>query len=102
MSESNQYLLVDPSTKLPPIIHSHSHPHELKHALPPPKESKTHPTKSSGKENASLFFVGTATTILEWEGMRMMTDPNFLHAGMKGTKRLYTKNSSLEGGWLAK
>lgn len=36
---------------------------------------------TTGKENASLFFIGTATTILEWEGMRMMTDPNFLHAG---------------------
>ncbi|KAL5344208.1 hypothetical protein ACLOAV_010826 [Pseudogymnoascus australis] len=27
------------------------------------------------------MFVGNATTILEWEGIRLMTDPNFLHAG---------------------
>ena len=31
--------------------------------------------------NASLLFIGTATTILEWEGIRLMTDPNFLHKG---------------------
>ncbi|KFY69066.1 hypothetical protein V496_00560 [Pseudogymnoascus sp. VKM F-4515 (FW-2607)] len=31
--------------------------------------------------NASLKFIGTATTILEWEGIRLMTDPNFLHKG---------------------
>lgn len=39
-----------------------------------------HPTRA-GSENASIYFVGTATTILEWEGIRIMTDPNFLHAG---------------------
>eukprot|EP00026_Physarum_polycephalum_P010098 Phypoly_transcript_10249.p1 GENE.Phypoly_transcript_10249~~Phypoly_transcript_10249.p1 ORF type:complete len:357 (-),score=62.97 Phypoly_transcript_10249:42-1112(-) len=92
---NDHYLLVDPSTKLPPIIHTHSHTHEHghihthahghehehNHALPPPKSIQTAPNKATGKENASLFFVGTATTILEWEGMRMMTDPNFLHAG---------------------
>ncbi len=27
------------------------------------------------------MFIGTATTILEWEGIRLMTDPNFLHKG---------------------
>lgn len=48
--------------------------------LPPAKETKLHPT-AAGNENASLFFVGTATTILEWAGVRLMTDPNFLHAG---------------------
>jgi hypothetical protein len=93
MSINDHYLLVDPSTKLPPIIHTHSHEHEHghghehehthKHSLPPPKSTQTTPNKTTGKENASLFFVGTATTILEWEGMRMMTDPNFLHAGIE-------------------
>jgi L-ascorbate metabolism protein UlaG (beta-lactamase superfamily) len=34
-----------------------------------------------GAENASLMFVGNATTILEWDGIRLLTDPNFLHAG---------------------
>jgi L-ascorbate metabolism protein UlaG (beta-lactamase superfamily) len=49
--------------------------------LPAAKASKEHPTKGSSNTNASLFFVGTATTILEWEGLRLMTDPNFLHKG---------------------
>jgi hypothetical protein len=31
--------------------------------LPPPKEVKLHPS-GVGNENASLFFVGTATTIM--------------------------------------
>jgi len=56
----------------------------LKEQLPNAKSSQTHPQRSSGisdESNASLFFVGTATTILEWEGLRLMTDPNFLHAG---------------------
>ncbi|KAB8071121.1 beta-lactamase-like protein [Aspergillus leporis] len=43
-------------------------------------DSKKHPTQG-GEENASLYFVGTATTIIEWDGLRIMTDPNFLHAG---------------------
>ncbi|PLN76235.1 beta-lactamase-like protein [Aspergillus taichungensis] len=48
--------------------------------LPSPQGVVTHPSKPGG-ENASLFFVGTATTIIEWAGIRIMTDPNFLHAG---------------------
>ncbi|KAK1995093.1 Metallo-hydrolase/oxidoreductase [Colletotrichum falcatum] len=36
---------------------------------------------SAGDEDASISFVGTATTILEWQGIRILTDPNFLHAG---------------------
>ncbi|KAF5584237.1 metallo-hydrolase oxidoreductase [Fusarium pseudoanthophilum] len=47
----------------------------------PPKAIKTHPGGSEGDENASVYFIGTATTILEWEGFRLLTDPNFLHAG---------------------
>lgn len=49
-------------------------------ALPDARETKVHPSDAGG-ENARLLFVGTATTILEWEGVRLMTDPNFLHAG---------------------
>ncbi|KAI0358908.1 Metallo-hydrolase/oxidoreductase [Trametes cingulata] len=48
--------------------------------VPPPKALKVHPTNPGG-ENATLTFVGTATTLLEWRGLRIMTDPNFLHAG---------------------
>lgn len=75
-----KHLTLDPSNPKPPTRDhpdGHSHPS----SLPAAKETKVHPTSSSGDENASIFFVGTATTILEWAGLRIMTDPNFLHAG---------------------
>src|ERR1700722_9647930 len=83
-------LVLDPSKSLSPIrslpsshTHSHSlpHSHEPAPSLPQAKTTKQHPSAPSGTANASIFFVGTATTILEWEGVRLMTDPNFLHAG---------------------
>lgn len=54
---------------------------DLPEKLPAASTSHDHPTKKNITSNASLFFVGTATTILEWEGLRLLTDPNFLHAG---------------------
>jgi len=54
---------------------------EMPGSLPAATTSHKHPTLQDISTNASLFFVGTATTILEWEGLRLMTDPNFLHAG---------------------
>lgn len=50
-------------------------------ALPLAKQTQVHPKKSTDSKNASIFFVGTATTILEWSEIRIMTDPNFLHDG---------------------
>ncbi|KAK1238517.1 hypothetical protein MKX07_006663 [Trichoderma sp. CBMAI-0711] len=48
----------------------------------PIKDVHTHPRSSSaGKEDASVYFIGNATTVLEWSGFRILTDPNFLHAG---------------------
>lgn len=32
-------------------------------------------------EHGSIFFVGTATTLIEYGGFHLITDPNFLHAG---------------------
>lgn len=32
-------------------------------------------------EKGSVFFVGTATVIIEYAGFSILTDPNFLHAG---------------------
>ncbi|ELY68719.1 MBL fold metallo-hydrolase [Natrinema versiforme] len=32
-------------------------------------------------EHGSIFFVGTATVILEYAGFTILTDPNFLHSG---------------------
>lgn len=40
--------------------HSHEHPPER---LPAAKEMKVHPTRSGG-EDAGIYFVGTATTIM--------------------------------------
>ncbi|KAF2142252.1 uncharacterized protein K452DRAFT_271115 [Aplosporella prunicola CBS 121167] len=63
-----------------PATRDHDRVHAPPESLPPASATKLHPTNAGG-ENARLFFVGTATTILEWEGIRLMTDPNFLHAG---------------------
>jgi hypothetical protein len=71
------HLILDPKTNEPPTRDHQAHPSKL----PAAKSVKTHPTKPQSSENASIYFVGTATTILEWEGIRLMTDPNFLHAG---------------------
>ncbi|RIL06288.1 MAG: MBL fold metallo-hydrolase [Proteobacteria bacterium] len=32
-------------------------------------------------EHGSVFFVGTATTVIRYGGFTLLTDPNFLHAG---------------------
>jgi L-ascorbate metabolism protein UlaG (beta-lactamase superfamily) len=32
-------------------------------------------------ERGSIFFIGTATTIIRYGGFTILTDPNFLHAG---------------------
>jgi hypothetical protein len=77
-------LLLDPTltpgptreTDLPIIRH-----------LPKAAATKLHPSNALGV-NATLMFIGTATTILEWEGIRLMTDPNFLHKGDKVQKGL--------------
>jgi L-ascorbate metabolism protein UlaG (beta-lactamase superfamily) len=53
------------------------------------KKTHTHPSHSASgsdlsldrTEDASVLFIGNATTILEWQGLRILTDPNFLHKG---------------------
>ena len=71
------HLTLDPSRAQPPTRDGT----DVATSLPDAKQRMVHPRDSHGTENASLYFVGTATTILEWEGIRIMTDPNFLHAG---------------------
>lgn len=73
---STKNFTLNPTISKPPTRNHANFPD----SMPPAKEAKLHPT-GAGNENASLFFVGTATTILEWAGIRLMTDPNFLHAG---------------------
>ena len=77
------YIRLDPTKSQAPTRDNADTPsnQSVPSALPDAKQTQVHPAGSSGKENASLYFVGTATTILEWEGVRIMTDPNFLHAG---------------------
>lgn len=71
-----QHLTLDPSHPLPP---TRTQPETaISTSLPDAKETKIHPT-ISGAENASLGFVGTATTMLSWAGIRLRTDPNFLY-----------------------
>jgi L-ascorbate metabolism protein UlaG (beta-lactamase superfamily) len=71
-------LSIKPSTSGPPTKNHTSIPA----SLPDAKETKLHPSNApDDSTNASLFFVGTATTIIEWAGLRILTDPNFLHAG---------------------
>ncbi|KAF3034683.1 hypothetical protein E8E12_004200 [Didymella heteroderae] len=73
-----KHLRLTPGSGVKPLRDQHSVPT----ALPDAKETKLHPANApDASTNASLFFVGTATTILEWEGLRILTDPNFLHAG---------------------
>jgi hypothetical protein len=73
---STKHFTINPSVSKPPTRDSTA----LPSSLPPAKETKVHPT-DAGNENARIFFVGTATTILDWSGISIMTDPNFLHAG---------------------
>lgn len=72
-----KHLAIDPSKSGPPTKDIVAVPAER----PAAQETKVHPTNAHGGENASIFFIGTATTIFEWEGIRILTDPNFLHAG---------------------
>ncbi len=72
------HIILEHGKELPPTRTGGDYPN----TLPSAKETKFDPA-GSGREagNAALRFIGTATTILEWEGVRLMTDPNFLHAG---------------------
>jgi L-ascorbate metabolism protein UlaG (beta-lactamase superfamily) len=91
---ANSTLTIDPTQKQAPTRDLPAST-AVKERLPLAKETKTKPGATSADNDASLFFVGTATTILEWEGLRLMTDPNFLHAGghvhlgpgVRGTRR---------------
>lgn len=44
-------------------------------------ELPTAETDDADLEQGSIFFVGTATVILEYAGFTVPTDPNFLHSG---------------------
>ncbi|KEY66024.1 hypothetical protein S7711_06932 [Stachybotrys chartarum IBT 7711] len=73
---SLQHITLDPRSRVP-LLKARS----KGHSQLPIDEIKTHPAGSSGAEDGTVFFVGTATTVIMWQGIRIMTDPNFLHAG---------------------
>lgn len=73
-----KHIQIDPGTSGPPT----KEPVYVPMEMPEASTTKLHPSNTLDQEtNAKLFFVGTATTILEWENLRILTDPNFLHAG---------------------
>ncbi|KAI1321904.1 Metallo-hydrolase/oxidoreductase [Xylariaceae sp. FL0255] len=77
-----QHLHLSPS-KRQPLLRDQRSPNEAPDELPIQKSHK-HPALSSpdsGPEDASVSFIGTATTIIEWQGLKILTDPNFLHKG---------------------
>lgn len=72
-----KHLTLDPKNPQPPT-RKHLHPPT---SLAAANETKFSPKGSDGSEDAQLMFIGNATTILSWQGIRLLTDPNFLHAG---------------------
>lgn len=60
--ESMQYLTINPNTAPEPTRDRPSN-HPKAENIPAAKSTAVHP-KLSGGENASIYFVGTATTIL--------------------------------------
>lgn len=73
-----QTITVNTANHLPP---TRSHP--TASSYPAAKSTHHHPTKPApkGNTNADLTFIGTATTLLRFGSLTILTDPNFLHAG---------------------
>jgi L-ascorbate metabolism protein UlaG (beta-lactamase superfamily) len=73
-----KHLSINPQKSGPPTREHTSIPTEFPEAV----TTKVHPSNAKQEDtNAKILFVGNATTLLEWEGLRILTDPNFLHAG---------------------
>ncbi|KAK3317918.1 beta-lactamase superfamily domain-containing protein [Apodospora peruviana] len=74
---------LNPSARIP-LMKIQTHHLEAGPKLPVTK-SHTHPRKQKADgevpENGSVYFIGNATTVIEWHDIRILTDPNFLHAG---------------------
>ncbi|XDG06644.1 hypothetical protein ABKA04_006259 [Annulohypoxylon sp. FPYF3050] len=68
------------ASKRQPLLKDEATPDEA-NATVPVNRVFTDPRGSKLNEDASIYFIGTATTIIEWQGIRILTDPNFLHTG---------------------
>ncbi|KAK5998812.1 hypothetical protein PT974_01195 [Cladobotryum mycophilum] len=73
------HLVLDPKKRLPLLRAPPEGHHAHKHL--PEGKVVTHPSTATNDENAQIYFIGNATTVIEWRGIRILTDPNFLHAG---------------------
>jgi hypothetical protein len=77
-----KHITIDPREERAPTRGSSANPPL---SLSPAKATKEAlldaTTSNGGTKDASLYFIGTATILLEWQGIRILTDPNFLHAG---------------------
>lgn len=78
-------LRVDTSCRRPLLQEHESNSSSITDSLPI-KKTHTHPrrppeTQYTKGNDGSIYFIGTATTVIEWCGLRILTDPNFLHAG---------------------
>ncbi|KAH6631294.1 beta-lactamase-like protein [Chaetomium tenue] len=60
-----------------PITHSKHHP---QHPQPPPPPNPPN-QPAPEPDTASIYFIGTATTLISHPPLRLLTDPNFLHSG---------------------
>ncbi len=74
-------LVLNPQKRVPLLKTQTHHPHP--EPTIPISNSKSHPTAPTpdSPDQGSIFFIGTATTLITWRGIRILTDPNFLHAG---------------------
>lgn len=80
-SKSLLHIPINPSHRKPLLRHAPTPAETEKPPRLPVKETRVHPSGSAGNEDGSIYFIGTATTVIEWAGVRILTDPNFLHAG---------------------
>ncbi|KAK7214751.1 hypothetical protein V2G26_002754 [Clonostachys chloroleuca] len=73
-----EHIHLDPTNRVPLLRYARSK-EQASHL--PVKNFKGHPQEPTSQEDAKIYFIGTATTVIEWGDFRILTDPNFLHAG---------------------
>lgn len=83
-SKSTRHVRIDAFRRSPVLVDRAPGAGGDKTKQVPVKETKTHPRGSTGNEDGSIYFIGTASTVIEWQGARILADPNFLQAGVPG------------------
>jgi L-ascorbate metabolism protein UlaG (beta-lactamase superfamily) len=76
-------LILNPNKRIP-LLKTATH-HPIPEPTLPIGTTKRHPTAqqpaTSHKDEGAVYFIGNATTLISYSGLRILTDPNFLHAG---------------------